>query len=683
MKKIAIILALLLLLALLSLPAAAQDPADTEMILPEEETGPETFEEEEPEFTLPEYSYDELIVGNPTHLEGNFYTDMWGDNTADLDVRILIHGYNLVTWDGEEGLFIYDSSVCNGLAEKDKDTGDRTYYISLYSDLYYSDGTPITAEDYIFTFLMSIAPEVRELGGKPLRLDHIRGVSEYLSGASKAVSGIRLTGERQFSITIRGEYLPFFYELGLLYCTPSPMHVIAPGCTIRDDGDGVYIDGPFDAALLKQTVLDPETGYLSHPSAVSGPYVLTSYDGTTAEFEINPYYKGDTEGYKPAIQKLVYTVAENETMVDKLRSGEFGLLNKVTRADAVTEAVQLIGSGYAMSNYPRIGLTFLSFATEKPTVSSQAVRQAIAYSLDKDGTVFDYVGNYGLRVDGFYGLGQWMYQIVNGTMAYPIEEPENPTAAEKRAYEKELERWNALSMDGLHYYDPNTDEAVRLLTEDGWTLNRDGEAFDPETDDVRCKEIDGELIPLDLTLVYPAGNRISGILEEHFLPLLREAGINLTLVPKSMEEVLDLFYRRTERDYDMIYLGTNFDIVFDPSAHFIPGENGLPTWNYTEMADEELYRLAVELRRTEPGDTLEYCERWIKFQERFSEVLPMIPIYSNIYFDFYPQILQDYFISSEVTWTRAIVPAFLGDIVQEQPDEEFDEFDDGFLEFEE
>lgn len=666
MKKHAFIFVLILMLALVSLPAAGQDPEDTPIVSSDETP-------QSPEEPLPDYSYDELVVGNPTHLEGNFYTDMWGDNTADLDVRILIHGYNLVTWDGEDGMFIYDPSVCNGLAEKDDGSGDRTYYISLYSDLYYSDGTPITAADYIFSFLMSIAPQVRELGGKPLRLDHISGVSEYLSGASKAVSGIRMTGEHQFSITIRQEYLPFFYELGLLYCTPSPMHVIAPGCTIRDDGNGVYIDGPFTAELLKQTILDPETGYLSHPSPVSGPYMLTAYDGTTAEFGINPYYKGDTVGYKPAIRRLVYTVADNETMIDRLSRGEFGLLNKVTRADAVTEGVQLTGKGYAMSNYPRIGLTFISFSAEKPTVSSQAVRQAIAYSFDKNGAVSDYVGNYGLRVDGFYGLGQWMYQLVNGTMAYPIEEPENPTAAEKLEYEKELERWNALTMEGLHIYDPDTEEAVRLLTEDGWTLNRSGGAFAPETDDVRCREIDGQIVPLDLTLAYPEGNRIAEILEERFVPLLREAGIALTLVPKSMEEVLDQFYRRTERKYDMLYLGTNFDIVFDPSAHFIPGENGLPTWNYTEMTDEELYQLAVDLRRTEPGNTLEYCERWLKFQERFSEVLPMIPLYSNIYFDFYPRILQDYYISSEVTWTRAIVPAFLGEPVTAEAEDEFEE----------
>ena len=108
----------------------------------------------------------------------------------------------------------------------------------------------------------------------------------------------------------------------------------------------------------------------------------------------------------------------------------------------------------------------------------------------------------------------------------------------------------------------------------------------------------------------------------------------------------------------------------------------------TEIADEELYQLTVDMRRTEPGDVLEYVERWLKFQERFSEVLPMIPIYSNIYFDFYTQQLQYYNISSELTWSRAIVPAIYAALPEPETEEgetfdEFEEFGDEFIEFEE
>ena len=74
--------------------------------------------------------------------------------------------------------------------------------------------------------------------------------------------------------------------------------------------------------------------------------------------------------------------------------------------------------------------------------------------------------------------------------------------------------------------------------------------------------------------------------------------------------------------------------------------------------DELLWNDAVNMRRTEPGDIFEYVSKWVAFQERYNEVLPTIPIYSNIYFDFFNQYLQNYYITGQVTWSQAILPAY-------------------------
>ena len=76
---------------------------------------------------------------------------------------------------------------------------------------------------------------------------------------------------------------------------------------------------------------------------------------------------------------------------------------------------------------------------------------------------------------------------------------------------------------------------------------------------------------------------------------------------------------------------------------------------------EELYQAALAMRQTEPGDVLSYMQHWITFQERFNEILPMLPVYSNIYFDFYTSALQNYLIESNVTWGQAIVAATLSE----------------------
>ena len=45
-----------------------------------------------------------LTVGNTTPMHGKFFTELWEDVTTDGDVRDLIHGYNLIMWDGENGM---------------------------------------------------------------------------------------------------------------------------------------------------------------------------------------------------------------------------------------------------------------------------------------------------------------------------------------------------------------------------------------------------------------------------------------------------------------------------------------------------------------------------------------------------------------------------------------------------
>ena len=608
---------------------------------------------------------DRLTVGNTTAMRGEFFTSLWGNATSDIDVRDLLHGYNLVMWDGENGMFCEDPSVVKNIVVTEDEEGDRSYTLLLQDDLRYSNGIAINAWDYAFSYLFSISAEVAEIGGTPRRMEQFLGYEAYASGQAKVLEGVHVADDDMIVITISHEYLPFFYEMGLLSCNPYPISVIAPGVTVRDDGDGVYLanedetvqEPVFTAELLKETVLDPETGYMSHPSVVSGPYTLTSWDGEVAEFAINPYYKGNAAGEKPAIPTLIYTMSQNETEMEDLISGKFGLLNKVTRTDVITSGIAQVGDeqqNIKMSNYPRCGLSYISFACEKATVSSETVRQAIVRCLDREQLTADYTGNYGTIVNGYYGLGQWMYGVVAGTTAPPITPPEDEK--DQKAQDEYLEKlaaFEALSLDNLTEYTLDTETAASLLEQDGWILNDEG-----------LREKDG--VVLDLKLIYPEGNQIAEYLEKHFKANLEQVGIRLTMEALPMGELLSHWYRQTERDEDMIYLASNFDLLFDPSVYF----NDEGEWAYTSLADEKLYEEAISMRKTEPSDVLTYIQHWIAFQERFNQTLPMIPLYSNIYFDFYTGYLQNYRISQNATWGEAIVGAYLS---AEEPVEEGEE----------
>ena len=71
-------------------------------------------------------NYDELVVGSTTAMSGSFFTDMWGRNTADMDVRTLVHGYNLVQWNGELGAYGIDDTVVSGIVVTEDQAGNRS-----------------------------------------------------------------------------------------------------------------------------------------------------------------------------------------------------------------------------------------------------------------------------------------------------------------------------------------------------------------------------------------------------------------------------------------------------------------------------------------------------------------------------------------------------------------------------
>ena len=738
-----IIAMLLAVLMLLSTPAGvfAEEAAEAEAVTDQFGEVTEGAAEEEEEIIYP----DELIVGHPTTTRGDFFTEMFGNDTSDIDVRALIHGYNLVNWDQNQGVYVIDESVVTEVKIVDDDVGNRTYFLALADDLFYSDGTPITAWDYAFSLLLMMAPEIEEIGGKIYRAEHILGFDDYIKGDFPSLTGVEVLSDHQLVITLNHEFLPYFFEVGLLLCVPYPIYVIAPGCKVYDDGYGVYIGNEdqsikepiFTADLLRKTILDPETGYNSHPSVCSGPYVLTSYDGTTCHFELNEYYKGawvsnnlvaedgpngaamdpddpDVSGVEqeeriviPTIKKIAFTVVDNDEIAEKFEEGELHLVNKVVYGPAILELMQGAGDvGLRFQNYPRIGLAFLTFSYDWPTVHEMEVRQAIAWCMDREQLTQDYTQGFGMVVDGYYGIEQWEYLLVTGQIDYPVnfldevmqegDDEEDYTKFKNRyvkddkEFDKAIAAWEMLTLDNLEHYgvydlekDPERTEKIgirkanALLDSAKWTLNRDGGTYRPGVDDVRCKEIDGELVALDLTMMYPEGNHIVDTIQENFIDNLNECGIQLTLVPAPMQDLFKSYYRDVERTTDMIYLATNFHVIVDPSiTYYALDEATHLMWNNTYSDDEDLYWRAENMRKTEPGDVYDYVSKWISFQERYNEVLPTIPVYSNIYFDFYVPYLQNYYVTAHVTWTQAILEAFWGqDPVEEEVTEEGDELE--------
>lgn len=591
-----------------------------------------------------------ITVGSVTKVAGQFSTDMFGNNTSDIDIRALLHGYSTVAYT-DDASYTLDETVAQVDVATEDDFGNKVYVFHVNDGLTYNDGTPITAKDYAFSVLLQSAPQMAELGASTSGYWHIQGYDQYASGERNYLSGVRLLDDMTFSLTIRANALPYYYELTYVNVTPYPISVIAPGCTVEDDGDGAYIDGEFTAAVLEKTMLDPETGYCSHPMVTSGPYQLESYNGETGEvvLKANTRYVGNYAGQRPLIETVVLRETTNAQALAELADGTLDIVNKISDSQVIAEGVAQLSQGTLQaSNYLRSGLGFLALACEQGPTSQENIRKAISYCLDQDAFVTAFTGTYGQPVYSWYGLGQWMASEYVSTAG-----------------------------EDLNTYEMNLDTATTLVERAGYVYNAEGDAFREGEDTVRYRLLRGtalneynaledpvveavqvgnkNLLPLEIKFARVENNRMCDLVVEQLVPNLEAIGFKVEVVDLSFEDMLAQYYREVPRECNMFALATNFTHVFDP-IYTWDGEAQYQGYlNTTGIDSARLARQAARLRGTTPGDTERYLQRWQQLMTIFNDELPAIPLYSNMYFDFYANRVQNYAANAHWSWSAAIL----------------------------
>lgn len=611
----------------------------------------------------------EIVVGSLTAMSGYFFTDMWGNNSSDMDIRAMVHGYGTVAW-VKDGDFVIDPTIVTDVQYADDKSGNRTYTFTLNEELQYNDGTPVLARDYVFAVLLRSSPLILELGGTNQAFNHLMGFESYQEGGP--FTGVRLLGEREFSLTIKRTSLPYFYEMQMVNVEPAPMDIIAPGFTVADVGKGAYIIAKDEegieleagedaqsvvveeggkpqlvAEMLRETLLDPETGYVTHPGRTCGPYQLLSYDAETrvAELQINHNYLGNYEGQKPEIERVTFMAVQPETMFEDLKSGRVDLINKVSNGDAVNEGMRLrADEGFSMLNYPRAGLNMLAFACELGPTQSKDMRKAISMCIDEHDLCETYLQGYGIPVYAYYGLGQWMSQ--------------------------EWMKDDADAMLQLCIYSLNLNQATRLLEDDGWVYDEQGEPYTVEEGEIKVRyrqNAEGEpLERLTIRIALPEGSSLVPYIQENMVENLKKIGVDAQSDVLPFPELLRQYYRQDERVYNVMLIATNFQYVFDPYYTFNTGDIYQGVHNTTGIRDEKLMKLADAMRRVAPGEKGNYLTRWMEFQQYWIDALPMYPLYSNVYFDFFRDDLQNYMITSSNTWAAAILYSYLGEPREEE-----------------
>ena len=427
-----------------------------------------------------------VILGSSTELSGAFRNSSWGKTSpgsADLDIENLTTGYSTLQTN-MDGAYVYNM---NALAEEptmvENEDGSKTFTIKIKSGLKFSDGTEITAKNYIASTLANSTDVVVAANGSGSAGMTVAGFDafkaykggEVAEGASRYFEGVQLIDDYTFAVTIIADYAQYYYAFTYAAFSPVPMAlylgdndiIVDPETKACGLSDGFYAEVEKNGAktyAMAETIVNNLKWNSNLP--YSGPYVVSDYDESAliATLTLNPYYTEDVRG-KASIQTITYIKVETATQMDKFTNGEVDVVAGVMGAAETKAALDLVASNptkYAETHYARAGYGKLGFRGDYGPTEDIAVRQAIMYTLNRPEFAQTFTGGYGKVVHGPY------YE------AFP-------------AFVANQDAFSEL----LNTYAYSVDDAVAALEAAGWIYNGEGKAFDASKDAVRYKKLSG------------------------------------------------------------------------------------------------------------------------------------------------------------------------------------------------
>ena len=224
------------------------------------------------------------------------------------------------------GLLIVDRdlNVMPSLAENFRVSSDGTTYLfQLHDDARWSDGEPLTAHDFVYTW------------------EHVRGLSASTALLFADMAAANALDDHTLEVVLREPRNYFPYVLASTPAYPWPRHVCAEA---------------------------GETWYQRVPLVSSGPFVLTSRDEAEMVLEANPRWRGA----RGNISQITIRFRD--------RADDFEALWSDGSIDVMPSARSSFpnaGEG-CIETAPVLGATIVGFRTDRPAVDDVRVRRAIS-----------------------------------------------------------------------------------------------------------------------------------------------------------------------------------------------------------------------------------------------------------------------------------------------------------------
>ena len=198
-----------------------------------------------------------------------------------------------------EGLLIsdVDGKPSPGVAEKWENKDFKVWTFHLRKDAKWSDGTPVTAQDFVYSWQRLANPNTASPYASYLQYGHIVNIDDIIAGKKPITDlGVKALDDHTFEVTL-SEPVPYFYKL-LVHSSVSPV----PRAAVEKFGEkwtqpaNIVTNGAYklkDWVVNERIVLERNTNYWDNAKTVINQvtYLPISSEVT----DVNRYRSGEID----------------------------------------------------------------------------------------------------------------------------------------------------------------------------------------------------------------------------------------------------------------------------------------------------------------------------------------------------------------------------------------------------
>ena len=245
------------------------------------------------------------------------------------------------------------------LAESLEQRDELTWDVTLRPGLRFSDGSPVTSDDVVYTYTSVLDPALGSI---------------YRSNFTERFAGVEALDERRVRFRL-----------------------VKPLATFLSD---------LDFGIVSASARDGERGRFAGNAVVgAGPFRVVSFATERIVLERNPYYHGPA----PRVARVeIRTVRDASARALMLVGGSADLAQNALRLDLVDAVAGR--SRIHVASGPSAILSYMMMHNEDPVLRDVRVRQAIAHAIDRERIIAGKLGGRAVAATGLLAPAHWAYE---------------------------------------------------------------------------------------------------------------------------------------------------------------------------------------------------------------------------------------------------------------------------------